>query len=194
MSAGHEAPLLLTASGRAFPLLGPTRADIDFGVVGEALAKQCRFAGHTAQFYSVAQHSIPVAELLPSELRLYGLLHDAHAAFLGDITGPAKRAIELRAGPDMLRRISDEIDAAIFAAAGLLWPMQPAIAAAVTQADRIALATELRDLVPQGQRAFGPLPPPLRRVLRPMPWASAMEAFHLRFHDYARWHVVPRTD
>jgi uncharacterized protein len=191
--AGADGALcFLMANGRPFPLVDPKPHDVDFGVIGEALAKQCRFGGHTSQFYSIAQHSILVAELLPAELRLYGLFHDAHEAFAGGLTTPLKRALEYYGDTRALARITDAIDAAIFVAAGLQWPMPPKIADAVQRADRVVLATELRDLMPETKLDFGKLPAPLSKVVRPMPWATAMEAFHLRRRDYEKWHQMPR--
>lgn len=44
--------------------------------------------------YSVAQHSIAVASLLPPRMRLHALLHDAHEAWSGDLATPAQIAID----------------------------------------------------------------------------------------------------
>lgn len=62
--------------------------------IAHALSLQCRFNGHCKYFYSVAQHSIHVGKLFnESHLRLFGLLHDAAEAYLGDIINPLKEAI-----------------------------------------------------------------------------------------------------
>jgi 5'-deoxynucleotidase YfbR-like HD superfamily hydrolase len=180
----------LTASGKSFLLLDPKPQDIDFDVIGEALAKQCRFNGHTSQFYSIAQHSMLVAACLPPEMRLYGLLHDAHEAFTGSLTAPLKHA--LAQSGDALAEITAAIEAAIFEAAGLQWPLPADVDTALQRADRVVLATELRDLMPETELDFGKLPPPLSKIIRPMPWASAMEAFHLRRREYAKWHPSSR--
>lgn len=65
--------------------------------IGHALSMICHFAGHTATFFSVAQHSILVAracELQTPEVSLdlvrWGLLHDAAEAYIGDMTRPLK--------------------------------------------------------------------------------------------------------
>lgn len=59
--------------------------------VGLALARQCRFAGHCQRHYSVAEHSLLMASRFSSpRMALHMLLHDAHEAFMGDITAPMK--------------------------------------------------------------------------------------------------------
>ena len=90
--AGSE--WIITASGKRFYLRRPTPADIDAGDVAHALAHICRFNGHTREFYSVAQHSILVSRLLPDELKLAGLLHDAAEAYCGDMVKPLKNCLK----------------------------------------------------------------------------------------------------
>lgn len=62
--------------------------DIAFG-----LSRMCRFAGHTMQFYSVAQHCCDVCDLAPESLKLQALLHDASEAYIGDIAKPIKEML-----------------------------------------------------------------------------------------------------
>jgi hypothetical protein len=57
------------------------------------LSQLCRFTGHTNTFYSVAEHSLYVASLLPEEWKLAGLLHDASEAYICDLAKPVKNAI-----------------------------------------------------------------------------------------------------
>lgn len=58
--------------------------------IGHSLANLCRFTGH-CKFYSVAQHSVHVAELVSPELKLTALLHDATEAYVKDLPRPLKR-------------------------------------------------------------------------------------------------------
>ncbi len=58
-----------------------------------SLGNQCRFAGHTQSFYSVAEHCLRVADLLPDELKLTGLLHDASEAYMLDLPRPLKNRL-----------------------------------------------------------------------------------------------------
>lgn len=65
--------------------------DVCIEDIAHALSHQCRFAGHTKRFYSVAEHCYEVMMCLPSgPLRIYGLLHDASEAYLIDLPTPIK--------------------------------------------------------------------------------------------------------
>lgn len=56
------------------------------------LAHTNRFNGSVGT-YSVAQHCCVVASVLPTELRLDGLLHDLCEAYIGDMTSPVKQHV-----------------------------------------------------------------------------------------------------
>lgn len=58
--------------------------------IAHALSLQCRFSGHLQSFYSVAQHSINVATMVPNEDKFAALMHDASEAYLVDIPAPIK--------------------------------------------------------------------------------------------------------
>lgn len=85
--------LIYTASGKMFNLANPEPSQIDINDIAHSLSMQCRFAGHTPRFYSVAEHSLLVSDLLPDELKLWGLLHDATEAYISDISSPVKNLI-----------------------------------------------------------------------------------------------------
>ncbi|MET3134175.1 5'-deoxynucleotidase YfbR-like HD superfamily hydrolase [Oxalobacteraceae bacterium GrIS 1.11] len=106
--------------------------------IAHGLAYQCRFNGQTREFYSVAQHSLIVARLVPPHLALAALLHDAAEAYLGDMVKPLK--VLLPAFAALEERVS-EIIAATFA-------IDFSDYAPIKHADLIALATEKRDLMP----------------------------------------------
>lgn len=63
--------------------------DCSIETIAFALSNINRFTGHVGQ-YSVAQHSVLVTLKLPPELRLSGLMHDAHEALIGDVASPVK--------------------------------------------------------------------------------------------------------
>lgn len=79
-----------TASGQRFYPADPQPDAIDIRDIAHALGNICRFGGHCNRFYSVAEHSVLVAQVLPRELRLQGLLHDATEAYCVDVPRPLK--------------------------------------------------------------------------------------------------------
>lgn len=168
-------PWLQTRSGRKFPLIDPCVEHVYWPDVIYALAHTNRFGGHVGH-YSVAQHSCLVADQLRPEWRLYGLLHDAHEAYVGDIATPLKRALGANrpyvTAPAMhqLDHIVRGIDFAIYSAADLCYPVPQEIDEAVHIADRRAIVTERRDLHLPPPESWGeeyektvPLPEPIVR-------------------------------
>lgn len=80
-----------TRSGKRVSVNNPSPDQFDIKDIAYALSNTCRFNGHCAGFYSVAEHSVAVALRLPQHLRLAGLLHDASEAYLGDVPSPIKQ-------------------------------------------------------------------------------------------------------
>jgi hypothetical protein len=80
-------------SGGKFDILKPDWEDIFIEDIAHSLAYQCRFAGHTTKFYSVAEHSIILSHLTKPEDRLWALLHDSAEAYIGDVIRPVKHAL-----------------------------------------------------------------------------------------------------
>jgi hypothetical protein len=106
-----------TYTGKKFYLTDPTPDMVCLEDIAHALSMQCRFAGHTKQFYSVAQHSILVANLITEdELKIYGLLHDASETYLVDIPKPLKqlipkyKSLEIRAMKAIAAKFNLSID------------------------------------------------------------------------------------
>jgi len=81
---------ILTRTGRRFDLLAPKADQVSTLDIAHALSQLCRFNGHTSRHYSVAQHSLLVASIVPAEHQLAALLHDATEAYVGDMTRPLK--------------------------------------------------------------------------------------------------------
>jgi len=86
---------ILTNSARPFDLLNPRAEDILTTDLAHALSLVCRFNGHCAHHYSVAQHSLLVAYIIEKEggtpeEQLAGLLHDGTEAYISDLTRPLK--------------------------------------------------------------------------------------------------------
>jgi len=58
--------------------------------IAVSLARESRYAGASLQWWPVALHTFVVCDLLPPELKIHGLLHDASECVTGDIPKPAK--------------------------------------------------------------------------------------------------------
>ena len=105
--------------------------------IAHSLSMQCRFNGHTEEFYSVAEHSLIMSYQVSDKAALYALLHDAAEAYIGDIVTPLKT--------DEMRVCEDRIMAAILEALGLEVPLETIIE--VQEADMRMLATEVNQLI-----------------------------------------------
>lgn len=79
-----------TRSGVAWDILNPNPENVRIEDIAHSLSNQCRYNGHTPEFYSVAEHSVRVSSCLPPKHQLAGLLHDAAETYLGDIVRPLK--------------------------------------------------------------------------------------------------------
>lgn len=140
MEAG---PFIQTVSGRRVNPFAPDAAEFDIDDIARSLANQCRFGGHCRAFYSVAQHSCQLADLVeqnggdPSEA-LWALLHDATEAYLVDLPHPLKHRSELGR---IYREAEAAVQEAICERFGL--PPEPP---ALKSLDRALLATERRAL------------------------------------------------
>jgi 5'-deoxynucleotidase YfbR-like HD superfamily hydrolase len=169
-----------TFLGNRFYPLAPRIDRVAIEDIAHGLAYQCRFNGQTSQFYSVAQHSLIVASLVPTDLRLAALLHDAAEAYLGDMVKPLKVLMPQFAA------IEDQVTAIIAAAFGIDFSHY----APIKRADLIALATEKRDLMPHSTERWAYLDAiqPLPQAIVAMNPAQAKSAFLAAF---ARFRVAP---
>lgn len=84
-----------TYTGRHLNPIFVTPFDLCIEDIAHALSLVCRWAGHSRIHYSVALHSLVVAELvrrnsLDQGWTLWGLLHDAAEAYIGDMAKPVK--------------------------------------------------------------------------------------------------------
>jgi len=156
--------ILTLANGRGIDLRAPKPSDIDFSAYAEHLAKEKRYNGATPGVeYSVAQHLVVGADAIlvatgDETLAAYFALHDAPEAVLKDDTTPKKRALAEECEQsfgilaehvlDAFRRIDDRHDAAIHAAAGMLWPAPEWMRERVKHWDLVMFVTEWRDLMP----------------------------------------------
>lgn len=140
---------ILTRAGLKFDLLQPTAAMVDPSDIAHSLSMQCRFNGHTRSFYSVAQHCLLVADLVPIEHQLAALLHDATEAYVGDMVRPLKEGMRDYAASYGARCLYEEIEHRVWVAICQRFNLAAELPACVKHADLVALATEKRDLMPE---------------------------------------------
>jgi hypothetical protein len=204
-----------TIKGRRFSLVDPDPADVDFEEVAEALGKLARFNGHTIGYpaYSVAQHCVMGADGLLDEcvvaehiapycqrMAALFLLHDAHEAYMGDITTPVVYALDHIRWPDgppgnnglvkqLVADLKHRLDVAIHAAAGVDMP---------TDAERTVIKHwDQRMLMAERNAFMGGTPGPWDREVKPapmdlgdfgVPWEPDVAdlAWRLAFYRYVR--------
>lgn len=151
----------ITSSGKRFFALDPQPDAICVEDIAHALAQICRFGGHVLRFYSVAQHSVIVSQIVPPELAMHGLMHDAAEAYCGDVIRPIKRNLP------GYGEIEAAIDEAVHRRFGLR-ALTLAEHQEIKRADNVALVTERRDLVAphtypwkEDERGYDPLALPI---------------------------------
>ena len=181
----EDSPFIQTVSGRRVNpfALGPS--DIYIEDIAQALANQCRFGGHCRRFYSVAQHSCLVADLMREQGEdttavLWALLHDAPEAYLSDLPHPLKHFSEFGR---LYSEAEDKLQQAISEHFGL-----PTNAPAnLRDADRALLAAERRALMadtwewPELQGVV-----PANVPIEPWTPEKAMSEFLGRYHELRR--------
>jgi uncharacterized protein len=151
-----------TATGRQFWPLNPRQEDVSIEDIAHHLANKCRFTGATAELYSVAQHSVLMAEFAIENhgrsTALYALLHDAAEAYVPDVARPVKPYWK------EFREIEERLMSAIMKALEIPWPMMGFVEETIKHLDLMMLATERRDLMPTP----------------PIPWLSTENVTPLR--------------
>ena len=175
-------------SGMHVPLEDPRFHHIHIADIAHHLALTNRFNGATFTPYSVAQHCCVVADILVAQKQtplmvLRGLLHDAHEAYVGDVTSPVK--LHLFGGPEIPESIWDRLTGNFDAAIETRFHLRPLTSDefnTVARADQTALITEWRDMMK------GPCPAtglPATFSIKPWSWHIAEEKFLNRFHQLA---------
>ena len=164
-------------SGRRVNLPVPSPEQILIEDISWALSMKCRFNGQCKKFYSVAEHSIRVSWLLPSNLALAGLLHDANEAYLPDIPRPVKELI-----PEY-KQVENLMEDAINRKYGIELGIADMVI--IKRADNVMLATEARDLMGD-VTGWGLDEIPLCRAINPMSIKSAQWLFIETFEELTR--------
>ena len=166
-------------------------AQINIETIARSLSRQCRYLGHLrggVEHYSVAQHCVLVSEIVPENLALCGLLHDAEEAWIGDIITPMKRVFDAFS-PGWRGVVLEPIEKAIAQKFKIKYPHP----AAIKDADRLIRGTEIRSVVDQDYMSRFPddvvAPFYDERKIIPMSSSESYEAFMNRFHAITNGHI-----
>ena len=143
-----------TYTGRQYWPLDPHPDDVSIDDIAHHLAMICRYCGACSRHYSVAEHSVYVSRLVPPELALPALLHDAPEAYCNDIVRPVKRHLPGYAA------IEAANEAAIFEALHVPTPTE-ADWYLIKQADNAILLAEQAQLMAPAPAKWAPLDVPL---------------------------------
>lgn len=172
---GQPRPDILTQSGIYFNFHQPEPSMVDIEDIAHGLSHVCRFAGQCNQFYSVAEHSVYVSQVVPPHLALHGLLHDAAEAYVGDVTAPLKRLLM------NYKLIEERAQKAILERFGLL----ECDSAEIKQADLRMLATEQAQLMPAHDDEWALIAgiKPYNKTIECMPPEQARGFFLRRFEE-----------
>lgn len=153
-----------TASGRQYWPLDPRPGDVRISDIAAHLSKICRFNGACEPFYSVAEHSVFVSYIVPVELALHGLLHDAAEAYCHDIMRPIKHAL------GGYREIEAANHEAVRVALGMR-VLDPDEAAVIKHADNAAVMAEHSVLMAPKPAPWAPLGVPEWAMRKAMLWS-----------------------
>lgn len=168
--------------------LGPSYSAPSLQDIGVCLGRLCRYAGNGKVFYPVLLHSFVVADLLPSHLKIYGLLHDSTEAILNDVPSPFKVESQRQMEQEMFVRILNENGVP---------PMNAGAHLMVERADHQALLGEFFTVGPTTIEQFADGARDYKAEIATMgytvqygyddllrPDGAAVLEFHRRFQDY----------
>lgn len=167
----YDGHWITTFTGKKFHYLDPRPSEIDIRDIAHALSLTCRFGGHCKVFYSVADHSIRVMDLVEKPYKLTALLHDAHEAYLHDVPRPIK--LDMKGYKEIADRIQLAIDSRFKIKRNF----------DISFVDNILLATEARDLL-VSTKDWADLPTPLEEIIFPWTSRDAEESFITAFQIY----------
>jgi len=172
---------MLTATGTTVDLRNPQAATISTLDIAHSLALTNRFTGHTLRPYSVAEHSLLVEEIMsrefgpmPPAALLAALVHDAHEAYLGDISTPLKQALPSWALEDVESRLWMAVQHHFHTRAA-----SRDYASIIKRCDLMALAMERRDLLPPGGAPW-----PLLEGVEACTWVTLQQRAGMDWTDW----------
>ncbi len=175
-------PWIQTVSGIKFHYLSGGPAEVNPEDICTVLSRVPRWAGHTKKFFSVAQHSVLVSELVKERGghpldQLLGLIHDATEAYMVDLPSPLKRMIP--AYKDIENKLWKKISKRFFNGKIVY------ISDLVKECDTAMLATEARDLFtyPPIDNWVRRCPPPWDRIIEPVGVTASYNLFKKKLEE-----------
>lgn len=170
-------PWIETVSGIKFEFLNPKPEMISIDDIAHALSMTCRYSGHVANFYSVAEHSVHCSQIVSPKNALAALMHDASEAYITDVASPVKQYLS------NYKEMEDVIMQAIANKYGFEYPLDDE----VKYADLTMLSSEAYQLMPgQGKNwnMWDTLPRPnVKLIVECYSPAKAKYAFMERFNQ-----------
>lgn len=170
-----------THSGKAVDVFRMGVNQIEIVDIAHGLSLTCRYGGHCRIFYSVAQHSIIVADNMPKPYGIFGLMHDAAEAYLGDVIRPLKQHMR------MYRILESQVLGIICKKFDLPASWSDKIMRSVTAMDNRALFTECLDIMGGEKFDWGFKKKYRKRFSEKIierPWQDVKHEFLLKYKDY----------
>lgn len=166
-----------TFSGGKVYFFNPEKSEIDILDIIHSLSMLCRFNGATKSFYSVAQHSVLVADNIYKEtkdkqLAFQGCCHDFSEAFISDIPSPFKTHFS------GFKEIEIKMEEWLSKKFGFQYPFDPI----VKKHDLRALSTEMANLMYICDNQD--LPDPYKEKIIPLSWQDSKNQLLQKYNFY----------
>lgn len=174
----REDAWIRTYTGGKLYYFYPEKSKIYIEDIAHALSLICRFNGATKEFYSVAQHSVFVADKVKenggTKEEIYSaLMHDAAEAFISDVPSPFKKFFPgfKKAEARMEKFLANK------------FKFKFPYGQIVKEYDLIALATEMRDLMQVSDHKLLTVKP-VNEKIKPISPKQAQKLFIKRYANY----------
>ncbi len=165
---------IATFTGRKVNPCNLRPEDVCIEDVAHHLALINRFTGASRVPYSVAEHSLRMSYLVPDDLRLEALLHDATETYLTDISRVVKAQLQNYAN------LEEKAEVAIRKAFELPGREHPRV---LKQWDNTMLVWESRDLEVEVNEKYSYLDVSHLPKLEPLSWQRAEKEFLERYAE-----------
>jgi hypothetical protein len=159
------------SKGRFYPA-DPRPEDIEILDLASGIARECRYGGQMPGWFSVAEHSLLVASVLPPHLKLQGLMHDAPEGLIRDMTRPNKALLA------DYQALEDSVWRAVATKFGLPYELDPL----VKVADDAVLLAERMQLFPDDRDDWSIKGEPANVIIKQLSYDVAEAEFLSYFH------------